>query len=119
VERLQKREIRLAGTILGACMSGCKMWVAEDGYRPGDPVILVRARDNAFKFDTRTAGRKVFLTGIAVPGYVDTCATEASKEKKPENRPGCAPPFRTGEKEASAKGGVESVTFFATSVQYL
>lgn len=124
----EKKNIVLTGTILGACGSGCKIWLADDQYKEGDPVALVWAKDNAFKFKTDKTGQKVKLQGFAVGKYVDLCALEkqdTAKQKKAaeaaaKEKKDCDPPVKV--EAATEKGSVKqlkSITFFATSVEYL
>ncbi|PLY04222.1 MAG: hypothetical protein C0622_03175 [Desulfuromonas sp.] len=117
---VEKQEITLTGTILGACMSGCKIWVGEGAYKKGDPVILVWAKDDAFKFKTDAAGQKVKLDGFAVGQYIDLCSTEKKQDEgiKEEAQEGesCAKPEALATAEDKQ---LESITFFATSVEYL
>lgn len=117
----EKKNISLVGTMLGACMSGCKMWIADGAYKEGDPVALVWAKDNAFKFKTDASGQKVKLQGFAVATYVDLCAIkepEKTAPKKAEEVPSqdkkdCDPPVKVEGKQ------LKSITFYATSVEYL
>ncbi len=116
IEKYEKKEVSLVGTVAGACNSGCKVWVADGEYKQGDPVALVWAKDKAFTFKTDVTGQKVLLEGYAVGKYVDLCAVEKEKksdEEKAEN--GCNPIIdtETGQKQ------LRSITFFATSLEYL
>ena len=127
----EKKDISLVGTILGVCMSGCKMWISDGEYKDGDPVALVWAKDDAFKFKTDATGQKVKLQGFAVGKYVDLCAIkkqekeETVDQKKAAEASGkdkkdCDPPVKVA--AATEKEGVKqlkSITFFATSVDYL
>ncbi|NNJ87074.1 MAG: hypothetical protein HKP20_07885 [Akkermansiaceae bacterium] len=102
----------LSSTIIGACKSGCKMWVADGAYKKGDLFTLVRAKDDAFKFDTKAAGKKVILHGYAVARIIDTCNDKDHKKGEDHAKKesgGCAGPG-TPTKE---------ITFFATKVIYL
>ncbi|SHI92392.1 hypothetical protein SAMN02745165_01147 [Malonomonas rubra DSM 5091] len=113
---VEKQKIALTGTIAGACRSGCKVWLVEGRYKKGDPVILVWAKDNAFKFRTDATGRQVKLEGFAVGQYIDLCATEKKQEEGMKEGESCPKPEvleKTKEKQ------LESITFFATSVEYL
>lgn len=124
----EKKEISLVGTIIGACMSGCKVWISDGEYKDGDPVALVWAKDNAFKFKSDAAGQKVRLQGFAVGRYVDLCAiekqekTDQKKDAEPsgKDKKDCDPPVKV--KVETKKEGLKqlkSITFFATSVDYL
>ena len=84
MEKYEKKEVSLVATLLGACMSGCKVWVADGEYKDGSPVALVWAKDDAFKFKTDATGQKVKLQGFAVAKYVDLCAIEKGEEKTPK-----------------------------------
>jgi hypothetical protein len=128
IGQYEKKEVSLVATLLGACMSGCKVWVADGDYKKGDPVALVWAKDDAFKFKTDATGQKVKLQGFAVGEYVDLCAIEKKEEKnskKDPDSPGkdkkaCDPPVAIQahtEKEGTKQ--LKSITFFATSVEYL
>jgi hypothetical protein len=122
IDKLEKQEIVLTGTIIGACKSGCKMWIAEGDYKDGDLHALVRAKDDAYKFDTKAAGKTVTLTGYAVAKKMDYCAEKgelkegesddcASPVDKKKDDKACADP--TAKKETKLE-----ITFFATSVEY-
>ena len=112
---VEKQNISLTGTIAGACMSGCKVWLTEGEYKKGDPVILVWAKDDAFKFKTDAAGKKVKLQGFAVGKYIDLCATEKKQEEGAMEKESCAKPVIL--KDGKEKQ-LEAVTFFATKVDY-
>lgn len=125
----EKKNISLEGTILGACMSGCKVWLSHEEYKKGDPVALVWAKDDAFKFKTDATGQKVKLQGYAVGKYVDLCALKGKEKEAPQkaaveatgkDKKDCAPPVNV--QVAEQKEGdkqLKSITFFATSVEYL
>ena len=124
----EKKDITLVGTIAGACMSGCKMWLSDGKYENGDPVVLVWAKDKAFTFKTDAAGQRVKLQGFAVGKYVDLCAIEKQGQKDQnkaadasgKDKKDCDPLLKERvetEKEVSKQ--LKSVTFFATSVDYL
>ncbi len=124
----EKKNISLVGTILGACGSGCKIWLGEGPYKEGNPVALVWAKDDAFKFKTNATGRKVELQGYAVGEYIDLCAIEKNEKKdgkkaatpSGQDKKDCKPPIKV--EVAKKKEGVKqlkSITFFATSVNYL
>ncbi len=122
----EKKDILLTGTVLGACGSGCKMWVGNNDYKEGDPVALVWAKDNAFKFKTGVVGQKVLLKGFAVAKYVNLCPTEqkALEKKKAEQagtaKKNCDPTKKTpAETKLEASSQLQSITFFATAVEYL
>lgn len=123
IEKLEKQEIVLTGTIVGACNSGCKMWVAMGDYKDGDLFALVRAKDDAFTFDTKSAGKTCTLKGYAVASYLDYCADEAAggeaaKAAAEEKAAGqCKAPVNT-DKAAKAEKKLQDITFFATSVKY-
>ena len=120
---LEKKEIVLKGTVVGACKSGCKMWVAMGDYKDGDLFALVRAKDDAFKFDTNSSGKKVTLRGYAVASYQDYCAEaaeggEAAKHAEAEKASGaCKAPVNT-DAQAKAEKKLQDITFFATKVDY-
>jgi len=127
IEKLDKKEITLTGTIVGVCKSGCKMWIADGDYKKGNPFALVRAKDDAFKFDTKATGKKVILHGYVVAKYMDYCAE--SGEETEGAMEGCETPVETsketakkvqqdGKKEKAEKPTVKDVTFFATKVVY-
>jgi len=125
IDDLQKKEIVLTGTIIGACKSGCKMWVSDGEWKEGDLHALVRAKDDAYKFATDAAGKTVTLTGFAVAkkmdycaekgelkeGESDDCASPVDEKKKKEDAKSCADP--TAKKDVKLE-----ITFFATSVEY-
>jgi len=123
ITKLEKKQVVLTGTIVGACKSGCKMWVAMGDYKDGDLFALVRAKDDAFTFDTNSTGKKVELTGYAVGNYLDYCADEAAggekaKAAKEEKAAGaCKAPVNTDPK-AKAEKKLQDLTFFATKVKY-
>jgi len=113
---VEKQEVTLTGTIAGACMSGCKIWLTEGAYKKGDPVILVWAKDNAFKFRRDATGQKVSLRGFAVGKYIDLCSAQKKKDEGLQEGESCPKPETlASEKEKQ----LESITFFATSVNYL
>jgi len=120
IEKLEKKQVVLTGTVVGACKSGCKMWVAMGDYKDGDLYALVRAKDDAFKFDTNSTGKTCTLKGFAVAEYMDYCADEAAggeaaKAAKHEKETGaCKAPVNTDAKTKKVK----DITFFATSVEY-
>lgn len=120
----EKKEIMLIGTVLGACGSGCKIWVGNKDYKEGDPVALVWAKDKAFKFKSDAVGQKVMLKGFAVAKYVNLCPTENKKESKTAGDPpghskkDCDPLKKAGANQEKS-GQLKSITFFATSVEYL
>ncbi len=120
IEKLDKKEITVTGTIVGVCKSGCKMWIADGDYKKGDPFALVRAKDDAFKFDADATGKKVILHGYAVAKYMDYCAE--SGEETEGAMDGCETPVgtekKTDDKETAKKSKVKDVTFFATKVIY-
>lgn len=118
---LEKQEINLTGTVVGACKSGCKMWVAAGAYKDGDPYILVRAKDDAFKFDTKAEGQTVVLKGYAVGQWIDACANEGKKdhaEHKEGEKSTCAGPAVTQTATATTGKTLGEITFFATGVEY-
>lgn len=116
IVEVEKKKITLTGTILGACMSGCKMWVGEGEYKKGDPFVLVWAKDDAFKFKTDAAGQKVSLQGFAVGQYIDLCSQEKKQEEGIKEGESCAKPKAlASDKEKK----LESITFFATDIEYL
>lgn len=124
LDTIEKQEVVLEGTIIGACKSGCKMWVAEGEYKDGDLYSLVRAKDDAFKFDVRSTGKQAVLKGYAVAKYMDYCA-DAGKEQEGQMDE-CATPMEEARKAAQAKeqakeaekGELQELTFFATSIEY-
>ncbi len=120
VEKIQGQQITVEGTIVGACKSGCKMWIADGQYKEGKLFTLVRAKDDAFKFDTKKNGNKVLLTGYVVAKYKDYCGDDAEEGKK-ETESGeiagsCKAPVKV---ETATKGDLEEMTFFATTVKYI
>ncbi len=142
VTKVQGEEITVEGTIVGACKSGCKMWIADGQYKEGDLFTLVRAKDDAFKFDTKKNGAKVQMTGFVVAKYKDYCgdaaegkhddaadhadhADHADNDEHAKNAEytdtkevagSCAAPVNV---ETATKGELEEMTFFATTVKYL
>ncbi len=120
VKTLGQQEVVVEGTIVGACHSGCKMWIADGEYHDGDLFCLVRAKDDAFKFDTQATGKRVRLTGYADASYRDYCGDEAAagKEERPagEQAGDCAAPVKV---EDATKGELQELTFFAAKVEYL
>ncbi|MCH7226502.1 hypothetical protein [Haloferula sp. A504] len=108
IDQLEKKQIVLEGTVIGTCKSGCKMWVADGNYKEGDLYALVRAKDNAFKFDTKSTGKPVRLKGYAVAKLLDYCADGSEKDGEGD----CATPVKDGGKDEPKI----QVTFFATEV---
>lgn len=113
---IEKQNISLTGTIAGACISGCKMWLVEGKYQKGDPVILVWAKDNAFKFRTDAAGQKVKLKGFAVGQYIDLCSSQKKQDEGIKEGESCPKPETLA---SNKEKQLESITFFATSIEYL
>lgn len=119
VDKLDKKEIVLSGTIIGVCKSGCKMWIADGEYKKGDPYALVRAKDDAFKFDKDATGKIVILHGFAVAKYMDYCAE--SGEEQEGAMDSCETPVQTKadtKKDTKKEAKLKDVTFFATKVEY-
>ena len=121
IGELEQKKLVLTGTIIGACKSGCKMWVADGEYKEGGLYALVRAKDDAFKFDTRATGKTAQLHGFAVAKLMDYCGK--SGQEKAESEEECAKPVASGEegKKECSSPGVENlqITFFATDVKYI
>ncbi|MCP4291768.1 MAG: hypothetical protein GY780_08020 [bacterium] len=120
VAKVEGKEITIEGTIVGACKSGCKMWIADGQYKEGDLFTLVRAKDDAFKFDTKKHGAKVTMTGFVVAKYADFCGDKADHDndkhtETKEVKDSCAAPVNV---EDATKGDLEEMTFFATTVKY-
>ena len=119
---LEKQEITLVGTVISTCKSGCKLWLANGTYHEGDPYILVRAKDDAFKFDTKADGT-VALKGFAVGQWIDGCADKAktgeeAKEEHAADGKTCAGPAVTQTAAAEGTKTLGEITFFATGVEY-
>ena len=109
IEDLDKKEVALSGTIIGVCKSGCKMWVADGKFKKGDPFILVRAKDDAFKFKTDATGKSVKLHGYAVAEFLDFCAKKGEINSKAKG----------AKSECAGPGDTDKViTFFAARVKY-
>ena len=113
IDTFEKKEVVVTGTIIGACKSGCKMWISEGEWKEGDLNALVRAKDDAYKFNTDAAGKAVTLTGFAVAKKMDYCA---EKGELKEGEATCASPV-DGKKGEKTETKLE-ITFFATSVAY-
>lgn len=118
----EKKEIFLVGTIVGACGSGCKVWLSEGEYKEGKPIALVWAKDKAFTFKTGATGKKVKLTGYAVGKYIDLCSLEKKKQAverdkvAPEkNKKDCQPVVEA----KKTTNQLDSITFFATAIEYM
>ncbi len=116
ITKVEKQEVILTGTILGACASGCKIWLGENEYKKGDPFVLVWAKDDAFKFKTDATGAKVQLKGFAVGKYVDLCATEKKQQEGMKEGESCPKPANLDNQKEKQ---LQSITFFATDVEYL
>ncbi len=116
IDTLEKQEIVLTGTIIGACKSGCKMWIAEGEYKEGEAFALVRAKDDAFKFDTAATGKTAVLHGFGVAKYMDYCAETGEEQEGAMDE--CETPVET-KKEVVEERKVKEITFFATKVEYL
>ena len=132
IDKLEKKEVVVTGTIVGVCKSGCKMWIAEGEYKKGDLYALVRAKDDAFKFDTKATGKEVVLHGYAVAKYMDYCAESGEEQEGAMDK--CEKPIDTAKevkdeekaaekeqkaaKDKSEKRELKDVTFFATKVVY-
>jgi hypothetical protein len=124
IEAVEKQEVVLTGQIVGACKSGCKMWVAAGDYKDGDLFTLVRAKDDAFKFDTQATGKQVVMRGFAVASYMDYCADAAAAGEQAAvehaakvAEDDCKAPVNTNA-EAKAERKLQDLTFFATTVEY-
>ncbi len=121
IGQMQGKEITVEATIVGACKSGCKMWIADGKYEEGNLFTLVRAKDDAFKFDTKSSGKTVRMTGFVVAKYKDYCGDKTEKDnadhtEKKEVAGGCAAPVKV---EDATEGDLEEMTFFATGVEYI
>ena len=130
IDKLEKTEVVLTGTIVGVCKSGCKMWIADGEYKKGDPYALVRAKDDAFKFDTNATGKMVVLHGYAVAKYMDYCAETGEEQEGAMDK--CETPVEPAKTKAveqksektaaetgtAVKRELKDVTFFATKVEY-
>jgi len=120
VKELDGVEFCVEATIIGACKSGCKMWIADGEYEEGQLFSLVRAKDDAFKFDTDKQGTQVRLTGYVLAKFKDYCgdAAEAGKAepKDGEQAGSCKAPVKV---ETATEGDLQEMTFFATKVDYL
>jgi hypothetical protein len=114
MEKVEKQEIVLTGTIVGVCKSGCKMWVSDGPYKEGDLFALVRAKDDAFKFEGAASGKSCTLKGYAVGEYMDYCAEEAqggeaAEQARKEKETGeCKAPVTRESSAASSAAGVEA-----------
>lgn len=125
IEGFEKKEIVLTGTIIGACKSGCKIWISEGEWKEGDFHALVRAKDDAYKFNTDATGKAVTLTGFAVAKMMDYCAEEGELKKGEST---CPTPVDSKNEEKAGADPVDTekktdapkleITFFATSVEY-
>jgi hypothetical protein len=137
ISELEKQEIVFTGMIIGACKSGCKMWISEGEYTKGDPFVLVRAKDDKFKFDTTAAGKTAVLRGFAIAKYMDYCAESGKEQEGAMDE--CEAPVKTAEQikkekarepaqeeaakkaakqEAAGEKELKELTFFATSIEY-
>jgi len=121
VATIEGEVITVEGTVVGACQSGCKMWIADGNYEEGKLFTLVRAKDDAFKFDTKKNGKKVQMTGYVVAKYKDFCGDKAEEKnieltETKEIAGSCAAPVKV---ETATKGELEEMTFFATTVKYV
>ncbi len=114
IAQYEKKEVSLEATVVGACGSGCKIWVAEQEYKDGVAVALVWAKDKAFSFKSDAVGKRVRLQGYAVNRYVNLCSAEKS-EKHTKEKEKCA--SSVGEKTTTDE--FRPITFFATSIDYL
>lgn len=128
VDKLDKTEIVLTGTVVGVCKSGCKMWIADGEYKKGDPYALVRAKDDSFKFEKDATGKTVILHGFAVSKYMDYCA-ESGEKTEGAVMDKCETPVQTTADAAAVKDAkdvkdakkeitLKDITFFATKVEY-
>ena len=80
---------------------------------------MVRAKDDAFKFDKDATGKKVILHGYVTAKYLDYCSETGKEQEGAMDK--CATPVETKKKEAkkAETDKVVDVTFFATKVEYL
>ncbi|MFH1841604.1 MAG: hypothetical protein ABIF77_00215 [bacterium] len=120
VKELDGVEFCVEATIIGACKSGCKMWIADGEYEEGQLFSLVRAKDDAFKFDTDKSGTRVRLTGYVLAKFKDYCGDAAAagkaEPKEGEQAGSCKAPVKV---ETATEGDLQEMTFFATKVDYL
>ena len=142
IGELEKQEIVLTGRIIGACKSGCKMWISEGEYTKGDSFVLVRAKDDKFKFDPTAAGKTAVLRGFAIAKYLDYCAQSGKEQEGAMDK--CEAPVKTAEQiekekakkpaqekavqkeaakktakqEAAGEKELKELTFFAISIEY-
>ncbi len=113
IKDYEKKKVTVQGVSVGTCISGGKMWISEGEYKEGAPVILVRAKDDAFKFDRRAVGQEVRLQGFPLAYYVDYCSSDDKTSADPKTKV-------THSKEMEEKvGDLESITIIAESIEYL
>ena len=113
IQKYEKKKVTVQGVSVGTCISGGKMWIAEGEYKEGAPLILVRAKDDAFKFDRKAVGKEVRLQGFPLAYYADYCSSEDMSVKDHDKKV-------THSKEMEGKGGdLKSITIIAESIEYL
>ncbi len=113
IKDYEKKKIVVQGVSVGTCISGGKMWIAEGEYKEGAPLILVRAKDDAFKFDRRAVGKEVRLHGYPLAYYADYCSSDDKTSSDPNKKTAHSP-------ELEGKGGdLKSITIIAESIEYL
>jgi hypothetical protein len=141
IGKLEKTEVVLKGKVLGACKSGCKMWLGADDYKDGDLYALIRAKDDAFKFDTKSTGKTIYVKGYAIAKYMDYCGesgtekegvmdeceTPIGKDSKAAGK-SLNPLAKKAKKDVTALSNdvkdaakevkLDAITFFATEVEY-
>lgn len=111
IKNYEKKKITIQGISVGTCISGGKMWISEGEYKEGAPVILVRAKDDAFKFDRSAVGKEVHLQGFPLAYYADYCSSDTGVDPNKKT---------THSKEMEGKDGdLKSITIIAESIEYL
>lgn len=113
IKQYEKKKVSIKGVSVGTCISGGKMWISEGEYKEGAPVILVRAKDDAFKFDRTAVGKEVRLEGFPLAYYADYCSSED------KNDPAHAEKTTHSTDMEGKEGDLKSITFIAESVEYL
>lgn len=111
IKDYEKKKVTVQGISVGTCISGGKMWISEGEYKEGAPVILVRAKDDAFKFDRSAVGKEVRLQGFPLAYYADYCSSDTGADPNKKT---------THSKEMEGKDGdLKSITIIAESIEYL
>ena len=112
IKDYEKKKITVRGVAVGTCISGGKLWISEGEYQKGKPVVLVRAKDDAFKFDRNAVGKEVSLVGYPLAYYADYCSSEDKQSIDHDKKVTHSQEMEGKEKD------LKGITFIAETVNY-